>query len=641
MPGLVCTARASYKKSAGVLELTDSHLQWTADGKTAPAVRVAYADAASLFCSKEGAAQVRLKLGLLRDDAGHNFTFTAPPPAAAAERERFKKAPTALISRNRAHDSTPAPRPIVPLPPPASRTSSPVLPGNDPANDFRLRKLVLLANPDLAQLHRDLVIAAQITEAEFWDGREVRLISPPPGLPHTNSTPPQHLLLAQAAAEAQKKGKPGQLVDPRPEAVDGGEIKIRITPQLVHDIFDEYPVVAKAYSDNVPNKARFFPLFITLPLNSPSSSQKKASGSATSSPSSSMPTARLSGPPQPSTSSKTTPYSTSISKRTMMVCLASCLFFYTPMSHTPRLNSGLEPRRQRNEAVDVFVNLAATLEDHDATGNEKDITMQAGRQKGALPLIRKFNEHSERLLNSALCVAPISHPYPLHSTVNSGTGPAAKRPRIEDDYSQIELDDLRDSEASTGIVLEMQDRQRYFEGRSTSKTGGDQAAEKLMDVPLVFREARANVNDWKQGLSELKQDKKAGDAALLAMTQNVHARLEIRSRKNDIPDGLFRQMTTCQTAANEFLRQFWSAMYPPPVDVPTLNTATPAQRATKAAKMIGYAARTREKVEALVAVARTHGVDPARVETALKPVLSAVDQAVAFHQRKMAGGGRP
>ncbi len=64
----------------------------------------------------------------------------------------------------------------------------------------------------------------------------------------------QHLVLAQAAAESQRKGKPGQLVDPRPETVEGGEIKIRITPQLVHDIFDEYPVVATAYSDNVPNK---------------------------------------------------------------------------------------------------------------------------------------------------------------------------------------------------------------------------------------------------------------------------------------------------------------------------------------------------------------------------------------------------
>ena len=63
----------------------------------------------------------------------------------------------------------------------------------------------------------------------------------------------KHMILAQAAAESQKRGKPGQLVDPRPQTVDG-EVKIIITPQLVHDIFEEYPVVAKAYSDNVPNK---------------------------------------------------------------------------------------------------------------------------------------------------------------------------------------------------------------------------------------------------------------------------------------------------------------------------------------------------------------------------------------------------
>lgn len=43
------------------------------------------------------------------------------------------------------------------------------------------------------------------------------------------------------------------MVDPRPETVDG-DIKIVITPQLVHDIFEEYPVVAKAYNDNVPKQ---------------------------------------------------------------------------------------------------------------------------------------------------------------------------------------------------------------------------------------------------------------------------------------------------------------------------------------------------------------------------------------------------
>ena len=64
----------------------------------------------------------------------------------------------------------------------------------------------------------------------------------------------QQLLLAEAATEEQKRGKPGQLVDPRPQAVAGGDIKIVITPQLVHDIFEEYPVVAKAYTETVPNQ---------------------------------------------------------------------------------------------------------------------------------------------------------------------------------------------------------------------------------------------------------------------------------------------------------------------------------------------------------------------------------------------------
>ena len=38
--------------------------------------------------------------------------------------------------------------------------------------------------------------------------------------------------------------------------------------------------------------------------------------------------------------------------------------------------------------------------------------MQAGKQRGALPLIRKFNEHSERLLKSAMCVWRISMSHP-------------------------------------------------------------------------------------------------------------------------------------------------------------------------------------------------------------------------------------
>ena len=110
----------------------------------------------------------------------------------------------------------------------------------------------------------------------------------------------KHLLSAQAAMENQKKGKSGQLVDPRPQTVDG-EIKIVITPQLVHDIFEEYPVVGKAYSENVPSKVRPHRLkteqreFTFMCDSSP----RKSFGNDTSSRSSFTRTAPLSGLPPP------------------------------------------------------------------------------------------------------------------------------------------------------------------------------------------------------------------------------------------------------------------------------------------------------------------------------------------------------
>lgn len=143
----------------------------------------------------------------------------------------------------------------------------------------------------------------------------------------------------------------------------------------------------------------------------------------------------------------------------------------------------------------------------------------------------------------------------------------------------------------------------------------------------------------------MKIERKSGDSALIGMTQNVAALLDVRLRKSGysiflnqqiygsspptplltafnflntdtFPDGLFRQMTSCQTAANEFLRQFWSATYPPPVDTQSvLSVATPAQRAAKAAKMIGYLEKTPDKIASLVRMAQQHGVEGSRVET--------------------------
>ena len=46
MPSLVCSAQASYKKLPGLLELTDTQLQWTRTGDKAPVVKFPYSEAA-------------------------------------------------------------------------------------------------------------------------------------------------------------------------------------------------------------------------------------------------------------------------------------------------------------------------------------------------------------------------------------------------------------------------------------------------------------------------------------------------------------------------------------------------------------------------------------------------------------------
>ncbi|CCM01145.1 uncharacterized protein FIBRA_03193 [Fibroporia radiculosa] len=401
-------------------------------------------------------------------------------------------------------------------------------------------------------------MSSQITENEFWEGRE-------------------HLILAQAAAESQKRGKPGQLVDPRPQTVDG-EIKIIITPQLVHDIFEEYPVVAKAYNDNVPNKlseAEFWKRYFQSKLFNAHRASIRSSA-------------------------------------TQHVVQDDPIFD----KYLEKDDDELEPRRLREEAVDIFIDLNATQEDHDETGNVKDITMQAGKQRAVLPLIRKFNEHSGRLLNTALGER------------------TAKRRRVDvgegtDHISQLDLDDLHDSQTSVGILLDMQDRQRYFESR-VADSSGQLAVNEVLDINTALKEFKQSLSGWTDNLKKLKLERKAGEEALIAMTENVSARLEVKMKKHDMPEGLFRQMTTCQTAANEFLRQFWLSVYPPATEGQTLAMPTPAQRTAKATKMAGYLSKTPSKVTALIETARREGVDPSRVEVAMQPALDAVDRALAF-----------
>jgi transcription initiation factor TFIIH subunit 1 len=50
---------------------------------------------------------------------------------------------------------------------------------------------------------------------------------------------------------------------------------------------------------------------------------------------------------------------------------------------------------------------------------------------------------------------------------------------------QIDYDDLHDSEASVGILLEMKDRQRYFEGRMANQAAEEEAVNKVCPLNVI------------------------------------------------------------------------------------------------------------------------------------------------------------
>lgn len=233
--------------------------QWTNDGcassdtaslTSLQASLIVHLYPTALFASKEGAAKVQLRVAASAlpsaatpEEEVFNFHFTAGA-SAVSDREHFKKELSAIIAANRDRDAAPPP-PAVPLPSATTAAGDKGkgkervgTPGANPnasnAVEIRLRKLVLQAHPQLMSLHRDLVMSRQITEAEFWEGRE-------------------DLIEAAKAAEAQLKGKSGEMVDPRPETSESGEVTVKITPALIADIFAEYPAVLKAYTDNVPD----------------------------------------------------------------------------------------------------------------------------------------------------------------------------------------------------------------------------------------------------------------------------------------------------------------------------------------------------------------------------------------------------
>lgn len=290
------TARydASFKKVPGTLSLTPTHVAWVPtvagamDRQQQALARVTSASfnpvrseptltSADMLASKPGSARTSLMLKFKDDVPAGGLLFTFTGAAKDADRQAVQDTLVPFVAANRASSAgTPVPAAAGTATGTGSAEatpsgSTPVSTPGTPASVARkrkagdeveakarrkansLREAVLRKNPTLKLLHRELVIGKQISEEEFWDGREA-------------------LLKAEEMAAAQRPGRASRILDDRDwsgekkdrgkiqggtgvgkkKIADNAPVRINLTRDLVREIFDEFPVVQHAYAKYVP-----------------------------------------------------------------------------------------------------------------------------------------------------------------------------------------------------------------------------------------------------------------------------------------------------------------------------------------------------------------------------------------------------
>lgn len=176
------------------------------------------------------------------------ITFTSTRNQAETERENFKLKLAAAIKSGQSKEGTSnsiTSTPSNPITTASSSTSTskptkadiiPRKSDGTPLTELDYRVRVLKANPSLLALHREVVGSKEMTDADFWS--------------HPSRA---SLVRAEKALAMQKAGRNARIADPRPKADSKGQMILNITPEIIRDMFEQFPVVGRAYDENVPN----------------------------------------------------------------------------------------------------------------------------------------------------------------------------------------------------------------------------------------------------------------------------------------------------------------------------------------------------------------------------------------------------
>lgn len=532
-------ASVSYKKVPGTLTLQQSgFLCWKPSNATSSVreFQVPSTQLNGMQVSKPGAAQVALRIVAkegqnINGEPSALLVFNADPDTAAAHREKFKERLVAAIAKTRTEQS-PATKSA--QGPSGTRDSKRTTPE---VNEVSVRSQVLRSNPQLLALHKEVVGSGTLSDSDFW------------------SLPARaNLLRAERARMEQRLGRRGQLADPHPTQNENGELKINITPQLIRELFEQYPVLTRAYDENVPNRldeGTFWMRYFQSKLYH-----------------------RLRTSLRSAASEQHLPDDDIFDK------------------YLEAEDNELEPRQAYNPH-DALLNLASTEEDHGPSNVIQDFTMRPGYDRRTLPLMRRFNKHAESLLTSHLGALDDDNARRVRRKVGGvdeeyGAGPVR---RLESRYEKdIVIDDLTEKKLKSGRHLEIQDSHAYY-GMNENDDYDAKQGKKQFD----YAQFRQDMSRWQLDLSKFAPSGSTMSSTLRHMLNNIEQQKEQRSftALDELPPDVYKQLISCQAATSEFLQQFWQAV------LPSMDPShrTVEQRLKKAQHMISILKKTDTRVE--------------------------------------------
>ncbi|KAH8333297.1 hypothetical protein KR074_008421 [Drosophila pseudoananassae] len=198
-----------YKKGDGTLYVMNERLAWMAEHRDTVTVSHRYADIKTQKISPEGKPKIQLQV-VLHDGNTSTFHFVNRQGQAAmfADRDKVKELLQQLLPNfKRKVDK-----------------------------DLEDKNRILVENPNLLQMYKDLVITKVITSDEFW------------------ATHAKHHALKKMG-KTQEIGVSGAfLADIKPQTDGCNGLKYNLTSDVIHCIFKTYPAVKRKHSENVPSK---------------------------------------------------------------------------------------------------------------------------------------------------------------------------------------------------------------------------------------------------------------------------------------------------------------------------------------------------------------------------------------------------